>query len=881
MNFIQIGCKRIYRSTLTASILTISTIGFANDGKATEAQTTKHVLPNIEITVDSSKEEQKLGETVIQNETISQQMINNSHDLVRYNTEVDVAEVGRYGNKGFAIRGVDGNRVAMSIDGMALPEVESNEVFSPYGYNYEGRFNPDLELMGSVRIHAGADSLASGSGALGGAVNYSSKNYRDLISANKPFGGYGKIGYSNKNEEKFAAAGIAGKVNQFDFLLNYVRREGHELKNHDMRSHNPARLDINYNFPDSGELGRRSQPSSALYPDALNYQRDAVLGKIYYNLTDAHRIGASALYQQQTADSYAYSKTLGGRNRMAHDREQINAYGLEYQYQPSQSKWLDQLGLQYQYQDVQGIADTHIYTGFLGLAHTSTEYRPTQTQNHQVRFNTLLRPFDWGFAGSHQFNFGTSYSKQDFTQSHPVARFKTDGSLESADQGNVILFADAKKDIYNFTLSDKIVFNDRLKAGLGVRYDHYTYSPYFQNETWFGTDATNEQNILNRQLANNSTLKLYQDYRDGFYSRKVKLDKFTYNALVDFEVLPEKLTARYKFGTGFLAPNVTQMYSAFQGLGVTQLANTDLKPESSKNHELEFEYKATPNTTLTLGGYLSNYKDFIYTRYWQHPDSTPDRYGCTRFLGLCAASINLNSAQVQGLKIGVESDLSEKFDTQGKLTSFINFHTARDKAKIQTDKNGTLEINTLAAVPTGLTMGVDFKSADESWSLHGRARATWRKKAKDTKVLETEDIISVATRPCSDITFFFEGEAGCSRLTNARQDQNLGSRFTNFWVFDRETVTGYNEVAKSYDLADRGKNVILFDLFGTKAFGKNKNLVLNAGVYNMFDIKYIPWETLRQFSNANANSMVDRDRLGLNRYTAPGRNYSVSLEYKF
>lgn len=35
------------------------------------------------------------------------------------------------------------------------------------------------------------------------------------------------------------------------------------------------------------------------------------------------------------------------------------------------------------------------------------------------------------------------------------------------------------------------------------------------------------------------------------------------------------------------------------------------------------------------------------------------------------------------------------------------------------------------------------------------------------------------------------------------------------------------------------------------------------------------------FDNVNANNMVDNQGYGFNRYTAPGRNYAVSLTYEF
>ncbi len=238
----------------------------------------------------------KLGEEMLTRRKLDEQNIQSSHDLVRYNTEVDVAEVGRYGNKGFAIRGVDGNRVAMSVDGVALPEVEVNELFAPYGYQYEGRFNPDVEMMSSVRINAGSDSLLSGSGAVGGSVSYSTKEPKHLVRGDGHLGGYAKLGYTNKNDEKLAVVGLAGMYDKFEFLLNYARREGHETKNHNMVSHDSAKLSSTYAF---SEQEMPNGTTSLIYPDALDYQKDSALSKVYYHINNHHRVGLHGFYQEQ------------------------------------------------------------------------------------------------------------------------------------------------------------------------------------------------------------------------------------------------------------------------------------------------------------------------------------------------------------------------------------------------------------------------------------------------------------------------------------------------------------------------------------------------------------------------------------------------------
>lgn len=146
------------------------------------------MLDDINITLNK-KPKEKTGEKVLTSRDIKEQLIADNNDLVRYNPEVAVAQTGRFGSKGFAIRGVDENRVAMSVDGIGLPELEVNQIYLPYGYMYSGRLALDPEIMRSVSIQTGADSLKSGNGALGGSVNYTTKEPISLLKGDKNWGG--------------------------------------------------------------------------------------------------------------------------------------------------------------------------------------------------------------------------------------------------------------------------------------------------------------------------------------------------------------------------------------------------------------------------------------------------------------------------------------------------------------------------------------------------------------------------------------------------------------------------------------------------------------------------------------------------------------------
>ena len=770
--------KQSYSNTLSTQKVLLALLVPAlmtNSALAEENNQNNVVLDKMVVTLDK-KTKEKVGEKIVTRQELNEQMIQNSHDLVRYNTEVDVAEFGRYGGKGFAVRGVDGNRVALAIDGVSLPEIEVNELYSPYGYTYEGRFSPDLELMDSVRIQAGADSLSTGSGAVGGSVNYSTKTPNSVLKAGDNLGGYVKVGYSSKNDEKMVAAGLAGRNDKAEILVNYAYRTGHELKNHDNRKHNKERLnDPAYDFGGKGEFGNRFDRTSALYPDSANYDRHSALIKGYYHLNDEHRLGVHALYQQTKTKTNAISKSTAAGKRIANDEDEMKAYGLNYRYQPNESKWLDEVKAEYVNQNVYGLANTSLYESF---AHRLSlgEYRPTETTTNQFKLEGSSAYFDWGKFGNHQFKLTGAYGKQDYKSTKVTLDYDRTGKLTNAFQQNIIPFPDAKKDSFSLTLSDDIQFGERFKTRLGVRYDHYKYAPYFQDDIYFDDPDTSEVNEINKALKF-SQINFYKDYRNGVYEQKPKFSKLTYSGLFEYQVIPDKLTARYKVGTGFLAPTVTQMYSSFQGLGAQQLINTKLKAETSLNNELELEFNLDP-VNLTLAAYQSDYKNFIHTKYWDRWEGK--RSDCTE--STCLQSFNLDNAKVYGYKAGLRADLS-RWLNGNRLYLTADYHTAKDSAKIEADQaqDGILEVNTLASVPTSTILGLDYHTPDDKATLHIKARHLKAKKADDTKMVVV--------------------------------------------VRDRERTLGYREEVKSYKHIDKASNAFVLDVYGSYKFNKNRERI--------------------------------------------------------
>ncbi|KEA45683.1 hypothetical protein CR66_05895 [Campylobacter mucosalis] len=132
---------------------------------------------------------------------IKRGQIYNERDLVRNETGITVTEGGRSGNNGYAIRGVDSDRVSVKVDGM-----EAVESFMPKFYYDKGLMNgnrnsTEIENLGSIEFSKGANSLTKGSGAIGGSVSMRTKNVDDFVRDGEAFGVYSKTAYASKNSE--------------------------------------------------------------------------------------------------------------------------------------------------------------------------------------------------------------------------------------------------------------------------------------------------------------------------------------------------------------------------------------------------------------------------------------------------------------------------------------------------------------------------------------------------------------------------------------------------------------------------------------------------------------------------------------------------------
>ncbi|HHF4010460.1 TPA: TonB-dependent hemoglobin/transferrin/lactoferrin family receptor, partial [Haemophilus influenzae] len=312
----------------------------------------------------------KIAETVKTAKTLEREQANNIKDIVKYETGVTVVEAGRFGQSGFAIRGVDENRVAINIDGLRQAETLSSqgfkELFEGYGNFNNTRNGAEIETLKEVNITKGANSIKSGSGSLGGSVIYKTKDARDYL-LNKDYYVSYKKGYATENNQSFNTLTLAGRYKKFDALVVTTRRNGHELENYD------------YKNADSLTQGKKREKA-----DPYKIEQDSTLLKLSFNPTENHRLTLAAdLYEhrsrgQDLSYTLKYLKTDPDlpEDDSRHTNDKTKRRNISFSYENfSQTPFWDTLKITYSDQRIKTRARTDDYCD-AGVRHCKDTENP-------------------------------------------------------------------------------------------------------------------------------------------------------------------------------------------------------------------------------------------------------------------------------------------------------------------------------------------------------------------------------------------------------------------------------------------------------------------------------------------------------------------------
>lgn len=348
MNFMKFKHRLLVVCMMNIS----SAIAYANVAQA-------DVLETIEVT--AVEEKKKVAQVVKTAEELKKEMVSDSRDLVRYETGVTVVEAGRFGSSGYAIRGVDENRVGISIDGLRQAETLSSpafkELFEGYGNFNNTRNSVEMENVQRAIISKGADSISSGSGALGGSVMFNTKEANDFLTEKDYYASY-KRGYQSMNNQNLNSFTLASRFKWLDFLAIYTKRDQHEIENYHYDSLYKTELE---NLDAVGPTREKTDP--------YHIKTESSLFKLGIQPNDQHRL--SFTFDDSKLESngqdLSYLLTEGSffpiekrGERFTHDTSNRRNLQLSYKHSHSTPLW-DNLNLSVSHQKINNKAHTDEY----------------------------------------------------------------------------------------------------------------------------------------------------------------------------------------------------------------------------------------------------------------------------------------------------------------------------------------------------------------------------------------------------------------------------------------------------------------------------------------------------------------------------------------
>jgi len=285
---------RYPRPILTAVIASFAgaTIAWAAEAPPAETRPVAATpsAPLVEtITVTATSTPRRIEDTaatvgVVSRTQIEETMAADVRDLLLFEPGVQIdGSPARLGLSGFNIRGVGGNRVAMRVDGVPVPE---QFAFGPLA---APRSTIDVDAVESVEILRSAGSALYGSDALGGVVSLVTRDPSDYLAGDTHRVG-ARLGWDGRADETFVAATTAASRGPWSASLAVEGRRGGLADN-------------------QGTV--ETEDATRTTPNPLDRRTRGVLGKLVADPRDDWRVKVSAdLHREATEGDVFSSRTV-------------------------------------------------------------------------------------------------------------------------------------------------------------------------------------------------------------------------------------------------------------------------------------------------------------------------------------------------------------------------------------------------------------------------------------------------------------------------------------------------------------------------------------------------------------------------------------------
>ena len=651
------------RFLLLAAAIAAIPVAAAPVGEEEAAEAPVRTLDSV--VVVASRAAEPLSQVVasvaqVDREQLDRYLVRDPDSLVRYVPGVAVtSDPDRFGARGFAIRGLEGNRVRILVDGIPLADSYSVGQFSS-----AGRDLVDLEAIERVEIQRGPASTLYGSDALAGVVAFRTLDPEDLLARTGAGHYFGlRAGFDGLDDSHLLGASWAGELAPgLQVMALAARRSGSESSNRAWRDEDAA---------NPADFTRESVLAKLVH--------DAGAGGRYTLAFDGAREsrGTAVNSMRFGAGRYATTYRLDGD-----DEQQRLRASLTGQWQPG-LRWLDSLEAQLHWQQTDVRQDTAQYR----LPDAATPFESLRWR----RFDYDARAVGLGLVGQSRHEGRWSQHWHVFGADIALQRYEglRDGvetNLATGDINTVILgeampvrdFPTSDADSLALFWQDEISIGQRLAVIPGARAE------------WYRLRA----------------------HPDAIY-----LEDFPDNTPVDVDErqLTPRLGLRWSLGgghslfaqyaRGFRAPpfgdvNIGLLLPVFN---YEIRANPDLRPERSEGLEIGWRHVGD-DLRASVSVYENRYRDLIESRANLGIDPATG--------ALVFQSINRDRARIRG----VEGDLLWRLPEDPADAGGWSLRGAFAISRGDDTRRGQ-PLNTIE--PPRATLGLRWEPASAAWGVEG------------------------------------------------------------------------------------------------------------------------------------------------------------------
>ncbi|OFA06568.1 putative hemoglobin and hemoglobin-haptoglobin-binding protein 2 precursor [Janthinobacterium sp. HH107] len=631
-----------------------------NAGTAAQEPAKLPVFPEIVVNAKQDYERRAGTKTVVTADDLERRNVTEMGGIVRYLPLISAPAAASgsgsvwdgSGNTGYNIRGLEGNRVSLELDGISLPDAAPKPDGNTLNAFATGRDYFDPETFREVRIDSGTTAASGANPGLGGGVAFITKSPEDYLGEGQDHYvayKYGRATADRSNAHTLTGAAKIGA--NLQGLAVYVHRDGEQMDSRGTTPVNPddwhsnallsklvwtlpgeQKLDLTVDmFERKNKRDLRSKVST-YYPTGV--QQDSTTKRTRVSLGHDVVLKDFALFDRLTSKVYL-------QNAKTEDKTQ----GLYTFGSPARRA-----------------IDTNFKNDSIGL--TSEAFKQLNADNallYGVQLEQLKTRRPW---------------REDrvivATGQHQVTN---KNRMADMDTSKLALYV---RDDFSFNLAGK-------KAVLtpGLRAD------YRKNEP---------KNLQTYAIAVPNAAKEVRKESDTYFTPSLSLS---------VEVLPQ-MNAYATFTRGTRLPTAaerTGTYDSFSytgtGQGYAVLGNANLRKETSKAYELGLKGDVTRGLSMHASVYQTEYTDMI--DYVMQKDDPVNYPTITR--GLFRPE-NIGNARTWGAELTLRAELGAWAPAMQGYHVDLATGVAKGRSfNTQTGESGGL--NSVAPAKSALTFGYD------------------------------------------------------------------------------------------------------------------------------------------------------------------------------